>query len=230
MIYTLIADTSNITDTEKRDCQVIRQPLSLLPNEIKKYIDGTNNAEIRAERFFAYSSLFCGLKVFFNIDDCTIRKDENGRPYLVTKDGLEYIKENKKMHISISHSKGVSAVCISDEGEVGIDIQSVIEEEKAARLDKRYFSNIKPTSDKINTAYYFCKVTDDEAMLFTASLPDSTLDSFTDKWVYAETLMKISGRGFGDRAKIIDTAKMCKVQISKYYNDDEYRIAIALKM
>ncbi|MBO7196207.1 MAG: hypothetical protein J6V80_02630 [Clostridia bacterium] len=229
MIYCIITDTNNAIDTNKRDCRIIRQPLNLLPDEIKKFVDDTKNASVRAERLFAYTSLLLGLKEFFGIDNCSVRKNNDGKPYLSTVGGYQYVKDGKEIHISISHSEGLTAVCISDENEVGIDIQCEIDGQRANRLGKRFFGDIHPTSEEVEVKYFICNINDDEAMIYSTSLPDSSLDSFTEKWTYSESLMKLSGGGFGDLSKIHDIAKISKTQIKKYPSQGGCFIAISVK-
>ena len=148
MIYTVIAYLGENRIEAKRDCRVIRQPLSLLQAEIKAYIENTKNESVRAERELAYTTLLCSLKAFFDIEHPVIDRAADGKPYLV----------GSSIHFNISHSDGVIAVCLSDEGEVGVDIQSEIDPQRAKRLEDRFFADLDVKSENLSGEYYLCHI------------------------------------------------------------------------
>ena len=86
--------------------------LSALPDFIKN----TKNPALRREREFSYMLLFYAYGNFVSDSGAlpNIERDENGKPYF--SDG--------KIDFNISHDKDIAAVVISDEGSVGIDVQS----------------------------------------------------------------------------------------------------------
>lgn len=218
MIYTVIATLSeNRIETKSRDCRIIRQPLSLLPAEISKYIENTKNLSVKAERSLAYTTLLCALRVFYSIDGAHIERNEYGKPYLA--DG--------NIHISLSHSDGSVAVCLSDECEVGIDIQAEIDESRAERLKNRFFTDLAVKNDNPNVEYYFCKISDDEAIIESIDRPKTADGSFTAKWAYAEALMKLHGRGFSDVTALPALAKNARVEIVDITLDKKYVIAVS---
>ena len=218
MIYTVIATLSeNRIETKSRDCRIIRQPLSLLPAEISKYIEKTKNLSVKAERSLAYTTLLCALRVFYSIDGAHIERNEYGKPYLADSD----------IHISLSHSDGSVAVCLSDEGEVGIDIQAEIDESRAERLKNRFFTDLAVKNDNLNVEYYFCKISDDEAIIESIDRPKTADGRFTAKWAYAETLMKLLGRGFSDVTALPALAKNARVEIVDITLDKKYVIAVS---
>ncbi len=233
MIYILISDlglTRENKENNKRDCRTLRQPLDLLPEEVREYIDGTKNENTRAERKLAYTSLFSGLKLLFDIDDCNIEKDVDGKPFLVTKDKNAYQKDGNRIYIGISHSDSVSAVCISDEGDVGIDIQTEIDTARAERLSKRFFGDIEAVNSSVDAEIYYCSITPTEAVLEKINLADCDDDSFTSKWAMAESLMKLYGRGFGDLSRVqnyIGSTKT-KTVLKKYIEKDTYYLALSV--
>ena len=220
MIYTVIATLSeNRIETKSRDCRIIRQPLSLLPAEISKYIEKTKNLSVKAERSLAYTTLFCALRVFYSIDGAHIERNEYGKPYLADSD----------IHISLSHSDGSVAVCLSDEGEVGIDIQAEIDESRAERLKNRFFTDLAVKNDNPNVEYYFCKISDDEAIIESIDRPKTADGSFTAKWAYAETLMKLHGRGFGDISRLPDLVGISSTELRMYSSTTDFTIATSIK-
>lgn len=202
MIYTVIAYLGENRIEAKRDCRVFRQPLSLLPTEIKAYIKNTKNESVRAERELAYTTLFASLKKFFDIEKTNIGRTADGKPYLV----------GSSIHFNISHSDGVVAVCLSDEGEVGVDLQSEIDPEREKRLENRFFPDFKPMSENINVNYYFLRIEDGEAVFeeLFPSLPDGC---FTVKWTAAESLMKLYGKGFADSSALPRLSEKSKTEM-----------------
>ena len=274
MICILISDLNfygkELKPNNERDCRVIRQPLSLLPEGVKEYIYNTKNDLTKKERTLAYSTLFCGLKSLFGISNCEIERTKEGKPYLVKLSGDEnnvffdekkklsgegckfynlhqkneeilpqsithqknqdYIeKESKSVNpesisISISHSDGVCAVCISDEGIVGIDIQAEIDALREKRLKARFFDDVNMKITSLPCYCYYVSVDENEACIYpfdegkldvndildsnggqnTAiiTIGDASADSFTARWAYCESVMKMLGGGFGDINRI----------------------------
>ncbi len=290
MIYTLISDlslsqngsnkcegadlTTDKTDNsavscsikeildEKRDCRILRQPLSLLPEEIKKFIENTKNDMTRSERRLAYTTLLCGVKAFFDIENCTVAKAPDGKPYLIRVDkpsaqktsveksysqsdkkkyqknedlnneecqhqknidlplgdamqNIEY-KSQPELYISISHSDGVIAACISDEGEIGVDIQREIAEDRAERLNARFLNGLNIVNDRLNVKYYYCDLYEDEARLYQINPYDLSREDFTSKWAYSESIMKLYGRGFKDIQRLNELSLTCRTEIKEY--------------
>ena len=72
------------------------------------------------------------LKLGYDIGNLILRRSENGKPYF----------EGNMLDFSISHSRGIVAVALSDSGSVGIDVEaSEMSNEKAKKLAERYFGN-----------------------------------------------------------------------------------------
>ena len=229
MIYLFVSQWEHIAkeniDTDKRDCRVIRQPLTLLPEDISRIIANTKNDALRLERKLAYTSLFSAAKEFFGIEKCTVIKNQDGKPYLVSADGSSI----DNVHISLSHSNGISAVCISDEGDVGVDIQTLINEKKADRLKKRFFNELTVKKSDIDIIYYFCTVSEDYVTFTEESIINTDEDSFTAKWTYAESLMKLSGRGFGDQSIVELIAKNSRSTVRSVFLKEKYIVAVSVK-
>ena len=223
MIYTIISSTKNRIE-ENRDCRALRQPLSHLPKELDEFISSTKNDSLRAERFLAYTSLLCGLKAFYDIDNASVKKDPEGKPYLV------YDSDNApEIHISISHSEGTVAVSLSDEGEIGVDIQCKISAERAERLKDRFFGDVEVHSENIGVKYYYCHISENEALLEEVILEDAEGQDYTTRWAYSESVMKLYGRGFGDLTILSNLAKQCKNEVKRSI-DNLWIIANSIKM
>lgn len=218
MIYTVISSLRENGIYENRDCRITRQPLKLLPIEVKEYIENTKNAVLKAERELAYTILFASLNAFFDIDNPRLDRTDDGKPYLVDSD----------IHFNISHSDGTVAVCISDEGEVGVDIQSEIDQGRAKRLEGRFFADLDIKADDLSIDYYICHVGENEAVFenICPTLPDT--ESFTSKWTAAESLMKLFGRGFGDADKISELVSNARTELAEITLDKDYYLAISI--
>lgn len=223
MIYIFISEfdcqnKSNIQDN-KRDCRIIRQPLRHFTDSVAEYIENTKNESVKKERKLAYSTLFCSLKAFFSLDAPELLRTENGKPYL----------KDSNISISLSHSDGAVAVCISDEGEVGVDLQSEIDSERQKRLEGRFFTDFDAQSEKLSAEYYLCTFCDNE-VIFESINPDvSDTDSFSAKWSAAESLMKLSGGGFGDITSLLRLAEESKTDVRKIDLNRKYYLAISVK-
>lgn len=219
MIYTVISTVEKNKIQQNKDCRFIRQSLSLLPEKVEKYVENTKNESVKQERRLAYSTLFCSLKAFFNLDEIEISRTENGKPYI----------KNSDISISLSHSDGAVAICISDEGKVGIDIQSEIDPERQKRLERRFFTDYEIKNEKIPTEYYFCSFSGDEA-IFESIAPDvCDTDGFSAKWSAAESLMKLNGGGFGDINSLPRLAEESKTNIREIILNKKYYFAISVK-
>ena len=256
MIYTIISTTEKNKIEENRDCRVLRQPLSLLPKELDEFINNTKNDNLRAERYLAYTTLLSGLKVFFGIDGASVVKDSEGKPYLIY-DGKKYQKnedstvqykthqknidcdekspeekthtdDKEKIYISISHSDGMVAVSISDEGEIGVDIQSKISPEKANRLSDRFFGDVEVLDEDLKVKYYYCDIVDNMAVFTKISLEDADRQDYTTKWAYSESVMKLYGRGFSDLSNIRTLVNESKCE-NKSFQSNMWMISTSVK-
>ncbi len=219
MIYTVISTVEKNRIQENRDCCIIRQPLSPFPDSLTEYIENTKNESLKQERRLAYSTLFCSLKAFFGLDAPQLLRTENGKPYL----------KNCNISISLSHSDGIAAVCISDEGQIGIDIQSEISPEKQEKLERRFFTDYEVKSERITAEYYFCTFYDNEAIFDNIDPDICHTHSFSVKWSAAESLMKLNGGGFGDIASLPHLAKKSKTDIREIIISKKYHLAISIK-
>jgi hypothetical protein len=102
------------------------------------YIRKTKNEELKRIRVHAYLSLFATLKTFFSAEG---KVTHEGKPEFIYNEQAD--GEKKKLYISISHTDKITLVAVSDEGEIGVDIEGVISPEKADRVEKRYLENVE---------------------------------------------------------------------------------------
>ena len=242
MIYCLISNIeSEKVSKEKNKSKVIyriESPINYLPEDLREYIEKTKNEPVRTERLSAYTSLLCGLRCFFNIEKFSVKRTSKGKPYIVTNKSSDDTANcgDKKIYISISHSDGVCAVAFSDEGEIGIDLQSEIDKERADRLSKRFFEDLEYKNEKINFEMYFCKVNDDEATI--EKIPSDFLEElnqndfstdkiFSVKWTFAESKLKLFGGGFSDIKKLQNINEKVITEIKKITLAKTYYLALS---
>ena len=209
MIYTVISSLKeNRIEINKRDCRIVRQPLTLLYPKLKEYTERGKNEQHNAERRLAYITLLSSLKEFFFIENPVIKRNENGKPSLV----------DCNVHISLSHCDEVSAITLSDEGEIGVDIQSPVDDAKAERLTKRFLSEIQPKQEEVNIKYFYMTLTEKGANFTEIFLENSDKTDFLSKWVYLESVIKAYGISFSEISKINELSKNTKTCILNYKN------------
>lgn len=244
MIYTIICDAyGREISVNKRDCQLTRQPLPHFENNtqqpasqhqakakhhlpcfsenIQKYIDETKNEKLKNERFCAYVVLFSALKAFFDLDSQTIERASDGKPYF---------PENEKIFFNISHSEGVVAVTISDEGEVGVDLQQESDSSRQERLEKRFVSGLKIHTNDPKICYLLCQISNDGTEFSGIEPCDCVRDDFLAKWVYAESLIKLSGGGFKDISLVDRIAENTIIELKEFsVENKKYALSTAKK-
>ncbi len=178
MIYTVIADISNF---------FADPPALPLGEEVKRHIMSAKNEELRRQRCGAYLVLSEITKRLFEKSPKIIWS-ENGKP--------KY--EGEKIYFSISHSDGAVAVSISDTANIGVDIETEIPKERAARLEARFFPGLSFSDRPIDVKYIFQRLSKDG--LLTETLEDfksvNFSESFSARWTLYEAAMKSGGGGF----------------------------------
>ena len=195
----------------------MRQPLPILPDEVLDYINKTNNETLKAERMMAYTSLFASAFAFFNIENARIERKEKGKPYFSPACGV---------YFNISHSDGAVAVVLSDEGDVGIDIQSEISLEREKRLKNRFIKDVKCGTRK-KSKCFFMSVDDGEILFYEISLGEAD-DVFTKKWTVAESLIKLTSEGFSAISEVDESALTSSVEsFSLAIEDRVYFVSLA---
>ena len=228
MIYTVIVDILDFCNFyNKRDCHIAWQPLSLIPDEIIKYIKSANSNEVKMERFAAYSALFIALKEFFGKTELVLERSEHGKPYLVENG----VKSN--IGISLSHSKGLAVISISDNFEIGVDIQAEINKDTALRLEKRFFEDVKIKSQKLDTKLFLLDAELKLQNIYEADnvkAEESKNESFTTKWAFSEAVIKCIGNGFLSASRVRELSPKTKTQIYEIkHKTNTYALVIAKK-
>lgn len=215
MIYSIIFDTKNRENLliKRFDCRVMRQSPY---GEIADYIYRARNDEVRAERLGAYTALFTALKHFFDIEKPIIVRPEGEKPRIISHN----------IFFNISHSDGLCIVTISDECDVGVDIQCEPPEERKTALEKRFLKGFIPCPDSFDIRYYLLR----EDELYELDLPHSNCCNFTDRWSAMESLMKLYSKGFSSLSCICEYAEKARLDIRNIeINNKSFSIANSIK-
>lgn len=199
MIYTIICDTRkrDFSNLIKEDCRIKRQSIPDFPEEIREYIDRAKNSLVREERQAAYSTLLYSLRCLYGIENPRIVREKDGKPRLISHDIL----------FNISHSDGLVAVSISDECDVGVDLQSEISPEMEERLSERFLSGYYSLPHPLDISYLYLE----EDKFFTLDLPMSDGEKITDKWTSFESVLKLFGQGFAAADNAKNLAQIVKI-------------------
>ena len=118
----------------------------------------------------------------------TFEKYDIGKPYFT----------GTNLRVNVAHNEKFVVIAYAKYGEIGVDIESEIDEEKAEKLSKR-FPNIgllkaeQKGDGSIGKILAFEMSAED---VFTPISLASADCSFTAKWTAAEAIMKCDGGGF----------------------------------
>ncbi len=147
--------------------------LSRIPNDIvideiyppSRYeeIMRCNNPHVRAEKYFVWKLLEQGVRDKFGIalEELDIVKNKNGK------------WETEKLYFSISHSKKMAAVAISDEA-VGVDIEAISRYTRRIEthmLTEKEMSEAMALDDENRKRYVIEKWTQKESIFKTLDKP-----------------------------------------------------------
>lgn len=128
---------SNVSSSE-HELYMTKENGLFCDSQTLSYIRKTKNEDLKKIRALAYLSLFATLKTFFSAEG---KVTHEGKPEFIYNEQAD--GEKKKLYISISHTDKITLVAVSDEGEIGVDIEGVISPEKADRVEKRYLENVE---------------------------------------------------------------------------------------
>lgn len=222
-----------LTDVEKMDCCFLQQSIDSISKDISAYIENTRNQKQKNERICAYSSLFFALSEIFDEKECDIKFSVDGKPYL--------IGTKKKIYVNLSHTDTLCAVCLSDEGDVGIDLQDEINTVCADRLSKRFFSDIIFQSEHKNknmtplNYHMFVIESENGKLRLNANIENSihlikNTGDFTEKWSLGESILKCHGTGFKNASIIGEMQKKCDCTTLRFNTKNkEFALSISIK-
>lgn len=210
-----------------------------MPSCLLDYIDSTKNGQTKHCRKTAYTALFYSLYWLFGITSVNIQRNKYGKPYL-TDDVC-----GKRVYFSISHSKEVVAVTISDLGDVGVDVEAFVDKAKGERLEGRFLSQIQPRQEDLKIRYLYFNEGENPSLseIFPQNInitnyndkinadKDETVSPwFTAKWTYCESVLKCEGVGFCGLVDFqsIEEGINCDNRILKI-GEDYFSLSCAIK-
>ena len=154
----------------------LAQAECLADEETLSRIADTKNTNKKNSRKAAYLSLFATVKKFFGVEG---RLTHGGKPRFIIEDSRDHSDKTgtmanvshlqaadmpesftneaqKQIHVSISHTNRLTLIAVSDEGEIGVDIEGIIPSDRAEKVDKRFLENleIRNTGWDIPLFYY----------------------------------------------------------------------------
>ena len=153
----------------------LAQAECLADEETLSRIANTKNINLKYSRKAAYLSLFATVKKFFGLEG---KLTHGGKPRFIIEDSRDHSDKTgtmanvshlqadmpesftneaeKQIHVSISHTNSLTLIAVSDEGEIGVDIEGIIPSERAEKVDKRFLNNleIRNTGWDIPLFYY----------------------------------------------------------------------------
>lgn len=245
MIYIGILDISGIDPTDK--CLI-----SKIPEEARGRVEKTKNINEKTLRTGAYVLLSELYKRFFGKETPRIIYTGDGKPFFEGKNN-----ENKTLQsmsrFNISHDEIISAVAICDENlSIGIDVQSVSRGKvRVEKIADRFLASIrnfdtvsnregKQSDLKIDEAsvtfiYYIYKngaLFEVPYTLFSSTEPSDSDEGsdFLKKWTFLESVLKMSGRGFGDISsaeRLIAESKSKTVTFAR--NNRLYALSVSIE-
>lgn len=188
-------------------------PTVPLPKGVLEYIESTKNSSLRCARRCAYTLLFERLRAM-GTEEVRLSYEPGGKPYIEDFDG------ESPYEISLSHTDVLVAVCISDAHRVGIDIEGEISQSRAARIEERYLTQIKPFGRELPS---------EELVLYgDISISPKTPSEALRKWTFAEALGKCCGVGLGVISDIDEAGKGVDFSTAALrYLNKEYFLTLA---
>ena len=162
--------------------------------DCREYIDGLKNRKSRASINESCAALFLLAKTFKNefhenTSELRYKKDEKGRPYFENRTDIRF---------SLSHS-GEYAVCaVSNEGDIGVDIEKIPTDTKYEKVKERFLSD-----GEKNRA-------------------GDSAEGFATVWTRKEAYYKYKGGQITD----LDSEKDKDVTYETFDIDGEYKISV----
>ena len=125
----------------------LAQAECLADEETLSRIADTKNINLKNSRATAYLSLIATVKKFFGVEG---KLTHGGKPRFIIEDSRDHSDKTgtmanvsrlqadvpesftnaaqKQIHVSISHTDRLTLIAVSDEGEIGVDIEGIIHE------------------------------------------------------------------------------------------------------
>ena len=225
MIYTVLADYGRLDYDLITDGRLF----SSFPEGLKSYIQSPSSNEVRVSRLGGYLLLYRAVRYLFAKEDFEIEFSESGKPFFSGKAG--------EVKFNISHSGGLVAVSVSDDGgEVGCDIQEEVDAERAGRISRRFPTEGLGELSSTSPVYIFGAFSADGECMF-AAIPPSSLKTgdperiFTDGWSLTEAIVKCHGGGFCRHAEIMSERSLYAAEtVGLSYRGKRFSLSTAVKI
>lgn len=160
---------------------------------LPSFILETKNGKLRRERIFSYLLLSHAYCENFNLPMPDIERDENGKPYFALG----------SVRFNLSHTDNLAAVIISDEGDVGIDVQKVSPRVSEGLMEKVEKSPLIMEKSETLTEPNFLRAEGDRLLPNEPDFSCGNETSFFRKWTEREALAKADGVGLSLLSKIL---------------------------
>ncbi len=161
------------------------------------------------------------------LQNVEITRAPNGKPMLVGSD----------IHFNISHSGDLIVLAMSNEREVGVDVQENIDSARAARLSGRYFTKPIVTHPLSDAKYFYISQTDRSVdfVFMDKKTPDCILvprsqNEYTDVWTVGEAILKCDGRGFEAMTQLDEIAGTAMTDtVNLILDGKRYSLTVAVR-
>ena len=169
-------------------------------------------------------------KLYESFGKYKIKIDLNGKPHF----------EPCKVHFSVSHTYGAVAVAVSEEGEIGVDIEKIKDEKSAVMklLMYRFTGDMYGEMcekyalfDRESFFEYSIEdITENARKAEKSTVPDeiNECDRYYIAWCALESILKCSGLGFAGINQLGDLTEKTEVKGTvAELNDGKYAISFA---
>ena len=187
----------------------------------KRVLLAKNENQVR-EKSYTYALL---LKALFHSGykgEVMLGSGKFGKPTLCDEDYL----------ISLSHTDGLCAVAISDENEVGIDVEKLRENERMKLLAQRFLKGFSyKAKEPFGVAELYLYDYKEDSLLEILKDVKECGESFdlTHSWTAAEALLKCDGGGFSSLASLSLIEKECELYSFVFGETEKYSVTLAVK-
>lgn len=236
MIYVAVIDVMALSNLELK-----------IPNAAEKRIEKSPTAEEKRLRSAAYHALERLIKEFSSDLSC----DEKNLELFYTDEGKPYLScvqnDNNCLHnvpsIGISHDKRIAIAAISDCKRLGVDVQGEeISKRRIERIATRYLAPLRnldsssiPYHGDFNEEIKWFYLSGnglsplDEVISVERLSDEAASIDFLAKWTKLESVLKMSGGGFGDYPQADALLSEARTASFRFKVDkEEYVISIAI--
>lgn len=193
---------------------------------------GTRSPERRIESEAGYILLCCVMRRLGYPELPRVLRQDGGKPYF----------EGCPISFSLSHRPGAAVIAISDEGEVGADVEWMRDRCRIERVAERALFGLERIETKnLACELMLCVVNECGEVEFLEDVAEyenyglhikqkSVADTPYLGWTLLEAALKVGGGGFADygqRAKIISSVAASYYEVSS--SGEQYAVTVAAR-